>query len=150
NYNVISLFFSYDSGTSWTNISGNLEQFASGSGNGPSCRWASILPLNGQTMYLVGTSTGLYSTLELNGTSTVWSQEGPTVIGDDVVDMIDTRASDGMIVAGTHANGIFSSNEMELGDGNGFLNGNVYEAPPNTGWVLADRISIPASVIAVT
>jgi hypothetical protein len=150
NYNVVSLFYTTDAGSTWRNISGNLEEFASGFGRGPSCRWASILPLDGLTMYLVGTSTGLYSTLELDSTSTVWTQEGPSTIGDDVVDMIDTRQSDGQIVAATHANGIFSSNVTGLGSGTGSPLDGVYEAPPNNGWILANRITAPSQNVLIT
>ena len=109
NYNVQSLFFTTNGGTNWSAVAGNLEQLADGTGNGPSCRWASILPVGGTTTYFVGTSTGLYSTSTLNGSSTVWSQEGATTIGSVVVDMIVSRQADGLVVAATHANGAFSA-----------------------------------------
>ena len=46
---------------------GNLEEpngsgFYTGAGDGPSCRSAQILYLNGQAVYLMATSTGLYTT----------------------------------------------------------------------------------------
>lgn len=110
NYRVQSLFFTSDSGSSWTNVSGNLEQNPDGSGDGPSTRWAAILPVAGQTYFFVGTSTGLYSTQTLSGLSTVWAQEGASTIGNVIVDMIDTRISDGLVVAATHGNGVFSAN----------------------------------------
>jgi hypothetical protein len=110
NYEVISLWYSSNGGSSWQNISGNLEQYSNGSGNGPSTRWAEILPLAGETMYFVGTSTGLYSTNLLNGTSTVWSQEGPSTIGNVVVDMLDSRTTDDLLVAATHGTGVYSTN----------------------------------------
>ncbi len=106
NYNVISLFSSTNGGTTWTDIAGNLEQFPDGSGDGPSCRWATVLP--GIGVY-VGTSTGIYSTAALNGTSTVWAQEGSSNVGNVVVDMLDARLADGVIVAGTHGNGVYST-----------------------------------------
>lgn len=105
NYLVVSLFYTSDGGSNWTAIAGNLEQFPDGSGNGPSVRWAQILP----GLVLAGTSTGLYSTTTLNGASTSWSQEGSSTIGHSVVEMIDYRAVDGRLVVGTHGNGIFSS-----------------------------------------
>jgi photosystem II stability/assembly factor-like uncharacterized protein len=109
NYSVVSLFWTTDGGSSWADIAGNLEQNTDGSGNGPSCRWATIVHGSASTHYFVGTSTGIYSTTTLNGTSTVWSQEGTTEIGDVVTDMIDARASDGTVIAGTHGNGVFST-----------------------------------------
>ncbi|MEJ2542752.1 MAG: T9SS type A sorting domain-containing protein, partial [Calditrichaceae bacterium] len=110
NYEVISIWHTNNAGASWQNISGNLEQNPDGSGNGPSVRWAEILPTDLGTIYLVGTSTGLYSTFALNGTSTVWAQEGTTSIGNVVVDMIDSRTTDDLVVAATHGNGMYSSN----------------------------------------
>ncbi len=108
NYSVVSVFFTSNGGTTWTSVAGNLEQFVSGTGNGPSCRWAAIVPRGGTTYYFVGTSTGLYSTTTLSGTSTVWALEGASPIGNAVVDMIDVRQSDGLIVAGTHGQGVYS------------------------------------------
>ncbi|MGB2868805.1 MAG: T9SS type A sorting domain-containing protein [Bacteroidota bacterium] len=109
NYGVQSLFSTTNGGTSWTNVSGNLEQNADGSGNGPSCRWAVVHRGGTGVVYFVGTSVGLYSTSVLNGSSTSWAQEGPGTIGNVVVDMIDNRNSDGTVVVGTHGNGVFSS-----------------------------------------
>ncbi|MBK9250164.1 MAG: T9SS type A sorting domain-containing protein [Ignavibacteria bacterium] len=51
----------------------------------------------------------MYSTAYINGANTIWEQEGASTIGNMVIDMIDARASDGMVVAATHGNGIFSS-----------------------------------------
>lgn len=105
NYNVASLWHTANGGTSWTNIEGNLA-----GSNGPSCRWAAIVPTQSGTTYLVATSVGVWSTTTLNGASTVWASEGGTIIGNVPVDMIDFRTSDGLIVAATHGNGVFSSN----------------------------------------
>ena len=53
--------------------------------------------------FLVGTSTGLFSTDTLINNATVWSQQGPSSIGSAVVDMIETRTLDGLVaVAFTH------------------------------------------------
>lgn len=110
NYMVPSIFFSNDGGTSFTDVSGNLEENLDGSGNGPSVRWSEVIPLqNGTYQYYVGTSTGLYSTTTLNGAATIWVQEGPSTIGNVVVPMIDYRRSDGRIVAATHGNGLYFS-----------------------------------------
>jgi hypothetical protein len=108
NYSVRSLYYTSDAGSTWTNVGGNLEQFADGSGAGPSVRWATILPFAGINYYFVGTSIGLYSTTFLNGTSTIWAQEGGNVIGNVVVDMVVARAFDGKVFVGTHGNGVFS------------------------------------------
>lgn len=109
NYGVKSIWYSVDGGTSWTDVSGNLEENSDGSGSGPSVRWiATSNPIGTSPTYYAGTSTGLYSTNTLNGTSTDWTQEGTTSIGNVVVSMIVTRDVDGVVVIGTHANGMYS------------------------------------------
>ncbi|MCB9234804.1 MAG: T9SS type A sorting domain-containing protein [Bacteroidia bacterium] len=109
NYGIYSLWYSEDAGLSWDKIAGNLEQFSSGSGNGPSLRWAKILPLSDGIIYLVATSTGLYGTDTLDGLNTVWTQLSPDGIGNSVVDMIDWRRSDGQVVVATHGAGIWTA-----------------------------------------
>ena len=109
NYEIISLWYSNNGGTSWTNISGNLEQNPDGSGNGPSCRWATSVNANGTMKYFVATSTGLYSTSNLNGNATVWAQEGPNSIGNVVCTMVKGRDADDFVAVGTHSMGVFSS-----------------------------------------
>jgi hypothetical protein len=116
NYGVYSIFYSGDGGTSWLKVAGNLEQNRSGSGNGPSVRWASIMPVSDGYVYLVGTSTGLYATDTLKGVNTVWVQQGATSIGNTVCDMIDFRVSDGRVALATHANGIFSAIITSIND----------------------------------
>ncbi len=110
NYSIKSIFLTHDAGNTWTSISGNLEEHADGNGNGPSVRWASIIPTQDSVYYFVGTSTGLYSTTKLNGDSTVWTQEGTNTIGNVVVDYIDFRQLDGLVVIASHGNGVFSTN----------------------------------------
>ncbi|MBL7997339.1 MAG: T9SS type A sorting domain-containing protein [Candidatus Kapabacteria bacterium] len=110
NYSVLSIFESNNGGTSWTPISGNLEQNADGTGNGPSCRWLAVMPVQGgKPVLYVGTSTGLYSTSNADGMNTVWAQEGANMIGNVVVSMVLARKMDGMIVVATHASGIYST-----------------------------------------
>ena len=121
NYNVYSLWYTENGGQSWEGIAGNLEEpqppnFPPGIGDGPSCRWASIIPDDeGGTIYLVGTSTGLYMTDTLMGDSTVWVQEGIGTIGHAIVDMMDVRYSDGYVALATHGNGMFSSKVRPVG-----------------------------------
>ena len=58
----------------------------------------------------MGTSTGLYSTDTLKGNATVWVHQSPDGIGNTIVNMIDTRASDGLVAVATHGNGVYSAN----------------------------------------
>ncbi|MCB0730208.1 MAG: exo-alpha-sialidase, partial [Ignavibacteriae bacterium] len=108
NYNVKGIYHSLNGGNTFTQVEGNLEGDAQNPG--PSIRGASILPTSSGTQYFVGTSTGIYSTLNLNGNSTIWVQEGSNTIGNVIVNYITSRKSDGRIVAGTHGRGVFVSN----------------------------------------
>jgi photosystem II stability/assembly factor-like uncharacterized protein len=96
NYNVPSVFYSSNGGTTWTDVEGNLA-----GENGPSVRWAAIVPSGGSKVYFLAASTGVYSTTALNGANTQWVQEGNTSIGNVVVDMIVARPEDELLVAGT-------------------------------------------------
>lgn len=117
NYNVYSLYHSLDGGATWAKAAGNLEATSTGSGNGPSLRWAAIHPVSGGTVYLVGGSTGLYATDVINNISTVWIQQGVNTIGRSVVDMIATRpAIDGLVAVGTHGNGMYSAHITSTND----------------------------------
>ncbi|GDX51412.1 hypothetical protein LBMAG27_04590 [Bacteroidota bacterium] len=117
NYNVYSLFYSDNGGTSWKKTAGNLEAYATGAGNGPSVRWASFLHLaDGNTAYLVATSIGLFATDKLQSDSTVWVKQATNTIGNSVCDMIVTRENDGLVVIATHSRGIFSANLTSIND----------------------------------
>lgn len=106
NYNIPSIFHTSDGGQTYTNIDGNLE--GTEESPGPSIRNASILPYNPSTkVYLLATSTGVYSTTELNGANTVWIEESPELMGNVVVASITSRTSDGFVAAATHGRGIF-------------------------------------------
>ncbi len=109
NYNIYSVFYSDDAGTTWSKIAGNLEANISGTGDGPSVRWAEILPLNtDSTAYFLGTSTGLYAADILDGSNTNWSQMSPEVIDNNIITYIEARSLDGFVAVGTHGYGVFS------------------------------------------
>ncbi len=105
NYETESIYHSLDAGATWTAVGGNLEPQDN---NGPSVRNAVIVTGNDDLkLYLVGTSTGLYSTSTLNGSNTVWSKEGQNSIGNTVVEFLAYRDSDKRVAVGTHGRGIF-------------------------------------------
>lgn len=108
NYEIPSLYHSLDGGNNWTDVSGSLEEFPDGSGSGPSCRWANIVTHGTNKMFLVGTSTGLYYTYNLQGQSTNWIHEDG-VIKNSVVSMIKSRNSDGFVALSTHGKGVYST-----------------------------------------
>jgi len=105
-----------DAGQNWHKVAGNLEQNASGSGNGPSCRTATIIPLGNDTLYLVGTTVGLFGTSNLDGENTIWEQIGHTTFGSTIVEYITYRQSDGLLVVGTFGNGVYQTNLTSVGD----------------------------------
>jgi len=76
-----------------------------------------VLNYNGGTIYFAGTSVGLFSTANLNGTQTIWQQESPDLIGRSIVDMIDARSTDGWVLVSTQGNGIFSTYFQPTGTG---------------------------------
>jgi hypothetical protein len=109
NYNVVSLFHTSDNGANFTVIEGNLagDETVRGEVFGLSIRTASILPTNGKTLYLVGTSAGLYATTILDGNNTEWDKESPNLIANLPITWIESRPSDGMILVATHGQGAF-------------------------------------------
>tara|TARA_B100001758_G_scaffold247581_1_gene266028 strand:- start:918 stop:3626 length:2709 start_codon:yes stop_codon:yes gene_type:complete len=116
NYSCYSLFHSIDGGQNWEKIAGNLEQNSSGSGNGPSCRSAEIIPLGNSTLYIVGTSVGLFGTANLNGLNTMWEQIADQEIGAVVCEYLEYRSNDGLLVVATHGNGIYQTNLTSISD----------------------------------
>ena len=109
-YGVQSIFHSQDGGQTWTHVGGNLEENPDGTGVGPAVYWAEIYPSYPHPTYLVGTSVGLFSTTNPNGDGTVWEMEGPSTIGNRVINMIVSRTGDGKVVVGTHGGGVYSAN----------------------------------------
>ncbi len=104
NYGVPSLWYSENAGSTWQDVEGNLA-----GANGPSVRWATIVPTNSGTIYYLATSTGIYSSTQLQGSATTWMLEAENTIGNVVVDMLVARPEDGLIAAGTHGRGAYSA-----------------------------------------
>lgn len=96
-YNVSNVWVSLNGGTSWTAVDGNLPNMP--------VRWCMFVPGNNDAA-IIATETGVWETTNLNGFSTVWvpSNGFPNVR----VDMLDYRASDGMLAAATHGRGIYT------------------------------------------
>ncbi len=118
NYQVQSIFYSEDGGTSWTNVSGNLETIQTGNDGtetniGPSVRYVNVVNTINGPIYFAGTSIGLYKATELNE-NTQWTQVSKDLIGNTVTNMVKTR-HDGFVAVGTHGNGIFST-QFEVSD----------------------------------
>lgn len=116
NYGVYSLFYTLDGGNTWKKGAGNLEETQTGGGSGPSLRSVSILPRPDGTLYFVGTSTGLYATYELDYLNTEWTQVGTNFFGNVIVEMVQTRETDGLVVVGTHGKGVYTTKINAVSD----------------------------------
>tara|TARA_R110002050_G_scaffold109799_1_gene221395 strand:- start:125737 stop:128424 length:2688 start_codon:yes stop_codon:yes gene_type:complete len=117
NYKVISMWFTEDGGTTWSNVEGNLvgnsspgtpAKFAHLS-DGPSFRWAKFVKTVDGEAILLGTSIGLFATQQLDGANTEWIQQASDVIGNVVIEQLEYRESDGFFVVGTHGAGAYKT-----------------------------------------
>lgn len=98
NYGINNVWVSTNGGTSWSQIDGNLPDMP--------VRWAMFYP-GDNTKAIIATETGVWQTSLINGTSTVWSPE--TGFPNVRTDMLQYRASDGLLAAATHGRGIFTA-----------------------------------------
>ena len=105
NYNIVGLYHSDDGGASCSAVEGNLTGTVNDPG--PSLRSANILPTAAGSIYLLGTSIGLFTTRILSGNATEWTQESSDNMGNVVVAMVRSRSSDKRVVAGTHGRGLW-------------------------------------------
>ncbi len=98
NYGVQNVWVTYNGGTTWTAIDGNLPDMP--------VRWALFYPEDNTKAY-IATETGVWETDLINGGSTVWTPNPtfPTVR----TDMIKYRASDRTIAAATHGRGVWTA-----------------------------------------
>ncbi len=99
NYGVTSVFETTNGGTSWINDEGNLPDMP--------VRWVVFNPLN-YDQALLATELGVWSTDNLNGTSTLWAPTNPG-LANTRVDMLKVRRSDNTILAATHGRGLFTT-----------------------------------------
>ena len=102
NYGITSIYESYNANQAsptWTAVEGNLPDMP--------VRWVVFDPRNSDWA-LIATELGVWSTDNLNGTSTSWE---PTNSGlaNVRVDMLQYRSSDRTLVAATHGRGIFTA-----------------------------------------
>ena len=99
NYGVNSVWETTDGGSNWTSVEGNLPDMP--------IRWALFNPHNGDQA-LLATELGVWSTNNLNGSTTAWDPSN-TGLANVRVDMLQTRSSDNLVIAATHGRGLFAS-----------------------------------------
>ncbi|HUR11983.1 MAG TPA: T9SS type A sorting domain-containing protein, partial [Flavitalea sp.] len=110
NYGTTSVYWTNNAKSStptWRNVEGNLPL--------PSFRSCMIVVKkdasnNPVTEYYVGTSIGLYSTLNVATGVTSWVREGGNVLNYAVVSSMDYRPQDNTLLIGTHGNGMYFAN----------------------------------------
>src|ERR1019366_2327443 len=101
NYGSVHIWVSTSGGGSggWTNITGNFPDIP--------VRWAIFYPED-NTKAIIATEMGVYETNNINGSSTVWTQDPSFPIAR--TDMIKYRKNDGTVAAATHGRGIWTAN----------------------------------------
>ncbi|MCB9263147.1 MAG: T9SS type A sorting domain-containing protein [Flavobacteriales bacterium] len=99
NYGVTSVWETVDGGTNWTNVEGNLPDMP--------IRWALFSPWGGDSA-LLATELGVWSTTNLNGSSTNWAASN-TGLANCRVDMLQFRTSDSLVLAATHGRGVYTT-----------------------------------------
>lgn len=100
NYGVKHVWVTTSGGAGgWTNITGNLPDIP--------VRWA-LFYADDNTKAMIATEMGVYETTNINGSSTVWTEDpGFPVVRTD---MLKYRKTDGTIAAATHGRGIWTTN----------------------------------------
>jgi hypothetical protein len=115
NYNTISVYWTKNAKAAtpaWFNAEGNITL--------PSFRSCMIVVKkdgsnNSIKEYYIGTSTGLYSATNIGttlegGGSITWTREGATSLNFAVIQSMDYRPQDNILLIGTHGNGMYYAN----------------------------------------
>lgn len=108
NFGVASVWESTNGGTVFNNIEGNLPDMP--------VRWGMFAPAGAQLNgsgggnggILIGTELGVWTTSQINGTSTVWIPNN-SGLANVRTDMLKYRSSDNTVAAATHGRGLFTT-----------------------------------------
>lgn len=148
NYNRKSIYYTENGGSTWNDVSGNLEENEDGKGAGPGCNVVKIIrDQNNMPIYLVGTTSGLFSTTGLPGTATIWNKESNDIMGNCSVRDIDYRTADNLLVVGTHGCGSFSTTLDQVASVSKLENDIITLYPnPTTAFVHYETPSAPVSI----
>lgn len=99
NYGVAKIFETKNGGGSWMLIQGNLPDIP--------VRWC-VFGYQNSNQIILATELGIWYTDQVNGSLTTW-MPGSDGLGNTRVDMLKIRESDGLLLAGTHGRGMFTS-----------------------------------------
>lgn len=98
NYGISSVWQTYDGGSSWAEVEGNLPDMP--------VRWALYHPQNSRQA-LVATELGVWSTSNLNDADVIWTPQ-TNGMANVRVDMLKIRKSDNTVIAASHGRGLFT------------------------------------------
>jgi hypothetical protein len=104
NYGISSIFWTGNATAAspvWQIVEGNLTI--------PSVRACAVVAKSSGVEYYAGTSSGLFSTANVNGGSTVWARETGGPMNTAVVNSLAYRWQDNTLLVGTHGNGMFAA-----------------------------------------
>jgi hypothetical protein len=104
NYNINSVFWTGNATAAtptWQVVEGNLTL--------PSVRSCAVVAKTTGVEYYAGTTSGLFSTTSIDGSSTVWSREIGGPMTTAIVNSLAYRWQDNVMVVGTHGNGMFAA-----------------------------------------
>lgn len=99
NYGVISVWYTSNGGTTWTNKEGNLPDMP--------VRWCLFNPLNPSEV-LLATEVGVWATTDINASNVNWTPSG-NGLANVRVNMLQYRATDHEVLAVTYGRGLFTS-----------------------------------------
>ena len=121
-YGVNSIWETKNGGTTWASIEGNFTQDVP-------VRAIMFSP-NSNTQAFIGTDIGVYSTDNLNGTSTDWAETNAGLARVSV-QHLEYRRGTGTLLAVTHGRGVYTSTSLE-GPAVYFANGSVQYTETNS------------------
>lgn len=99
NYGITSVWQTTNGGTTWTAVEGNLPDMPI---------WWVLFNPNNSDQAMLATETGVWTTDDLNGSSTNWSPAS-TGMPNASTRMLQMRSSDRLVIAATHGRGLFST-----------------------------------------
>ena len=102
NFGVTSIWYSVDAGLTWVSKEGDLPDMP--------VRWALFNPDN-RNEVILATDIGVWSTDDLSVSSPAWTASN-SGLANVRVDMLQIRASDGLVTAATHGRGLFSTDDF--------------------------------------
>lgn len=141
NYGVASIWQTYNGGSSWQNIEGNLPDMP--------VRWAIYHPENNK-MAMIATETGVWHCVNLSAGNVEWFPVN-NGMANVRVDMLQMRASDHTVLAATHGRGMFST-VWDVTTGSPGMEKKVFGLFPNPsqGKIAVSLPSATSTVFSVT